>query len=206
MAPQSLPAAAGRVRALVGPAIAPAQRAGRLRLIELKLQAVSGAPVARAEFVGDDRQGRTVSVQIALAYQRGRWQVVTLIAPDLTTALRSRTVRAPSAGPFDRAVASRFTVAYVNWVEGVTHRRPSASAAVARQLAAGQDPLSSLTPSHRRARVLRVELGPLGSGSVDAVVQFQAGGGPRTFAFALTGAGAHWQVSQLIPDSLGTRL
>lgn len=208
----ALPAVSSAVRDRAGDVIPASARAGRLRLARLVLKAVSGAPAAQTVFVGRDRR-HTISVQAALVYTNRRWQVVKLIAPDLATALKPASV-SPAAAALARArdlaaarrSASRFAHAYLDYVAGIAHQVPGASPQIKHQIAAGQDPLSSLAPSHRRPSVMTVQLGPLTQRTVDAVVRFAGPGGrPQTFAFQLSATGSGWRAVQLIPGSLGVR-
>ncbi len=210
----ALPAASSAVRDRAGDVIPASARAGRLRLARLVLKAVSGAPAAQTVFVGRDRR-HTISVQAALVYTSRRWQVVKLIAPDLATALKplsstAAAVPAARARARDlaaaRQAASRFARAYLDYIAGLAHQVPGASAEIKRQIAAGQDPLSSVAPSHRRPRVMTVQLGPVTARTVDAVVRFAGPGGrPQTFAFQLSATASGWGARQLIPGSLGVR-
>jgi hypothetical protein len=202
----ALPAATPQARAQAGTQLPADERFGRLALGRLVLRTVFGAPAATGLFAGRDDRGHRLDVQIALAFRDRRWQVIRIVAPDLTTAFKPRRAAHAAAPQAARRAAAAFARAYLDWVERVSPRRPSGGPAVARQLRAGTDPLSSLHATHRRARVLALQLGPPSGGSVGVIVRFSvAGVAPQTFAFVLGRAGARWRVSELIPGSLGVR-
>lgn len=203
----ALPSSTAAAQSQAGPSLTRAQRFGALTLHRLELPTVSGAPAATALFVGRDARGHGVSVQIGLVYRARHWQVVKIVAPDLATAFKTRHVPGAAAPTAARTTAALFARAYLDWVQGATQRRPAGGPAVARQLRNGTDPLHSLHPTHRRAQLLAIELGPPAHGSVDAIARFAAtaGGSPQTFAFVMSDQRGRWQVTELVPGSLGVR-
>lgn len=170
----SIAAAAGR--------IPPADRTGALRVRRLQVSEVQGAATARALLVARDRS-HTLEATLTLVRSSNRWQVRSLVPPDLPTiyAPGPAKVHVPASA---KSAAVRFATAYVEYREHATHRLPAGAPLIRRQIAAGLDPLAGKRPTG----AITVRVLPEG-----AVADVAASAGKRLqFSFVIKRAGAGW--------------
>jgi hypothetical protein len=187
----ALPDTTSRVRLLGDEQIPPAARSGPIRLTSLQLSHVAGAAEAQALVVGRDRR-HEYTVEIDIHFLDGRWQVIYIVPPDLTTILASP-AHVPAAPSALRLAASRFAVAYVDYREGATYTLPVALPAMRRQIQTGQDPLVATTPTHTGARLESLELGPVADGAVAARAVLVDAGAQVPLEFDLQQSAGGWQ-------------
>jgi hypothetical protein len=152
---------------------------------------VAGAAQAQALVVGRD-QRHEYSVEIDIRFLDGRWQVVYMIPPDLTTIL-APPARTPSTPAALRLAATRFALAYVDYREGATHALPPSLPAMRRQIKTGQDPLVATTPTQSGARLASLAVGPVADGAAAAQAVVVDAGAKLEVEFDLERTAAGWQ-------------
>lgn len=189
----ALAGATGQVRSLAAATIPPSSRIGRLSLASLELQSVSGATSAQAQVSA--RDGRhSYGFELVLRYLAGAWRVTYLVPVDLATVLAPpyRPVPTPVAV---RLAARRFALTYADFRERGTQVLPAGLPAIRRQLAAGQDPLATTSPTHSSPQLVALTFGPVAQGSVAVSATESARGSRLRFGFDLELAAGRWQAS-----------
>jgi hypothetical protein len=153
----------------------------------------SAGTAARATVIARDAR-HTYPTQLALSAAGGGWVVSGLVPPDVSTILAP--VR--RAGPVPAAVlaaARSFAPRYVDYREGVEARAPAGLSQLRQELAARQDALGRITPTHRPAVLTGVSFGPFGNGPVAVTATLRDAGHRLKVVFFLkrTGSHARWQ-------------
>jgi len=190
-----LPDADAGVLQTAGRVIIPARlRTGQLTLAQLDVYDVSGA-AARAGFGARDER-HYLGATIALAHRGSGWEVVGLVPSDMSDLYAPPKIqRAPSAA---QAAASNFVLAYVDYRAGVHRNPPGGLPLIVKQIADRQDPLARTTATHKPARLVKLELGPVTNGSVSATASLVDGPSTLTVLFIMQKEGGLWTASQFI--------
>jgi hypothetical protein len=193
-----LPGATASARADVGTRIPRAWHAGRIRATQVRLLAVTGETSATVLFQGS-AGSRTVGSSFRMDFRGGRWQVTSVVAPDLVTAFSPRKPL-PAASGAARAAARAFATSYIDSLDRSSAQRPADATLGA---LAGR-PLGALPSTRAPARLLSLRLGLPNAGTVDAVARIVvARHRPFTYAFVVGQVRAGWRVTQVIADSVG---
>lgn len=187
----ALPGATRQVRALAGATLPSQARFGRLRLTRLELQYVSGASSAQAKVSARDRR-HAYGFGLSLRYLDGAWRVAYLVPVDLVTVLASAYRPAPTPVAVS-LVARRFALAYAAFREGARRTLPPGLPTIHRQIAAGQDPLATVSPDHSAPRLLALSFGPVAQGAVAASIIERARGRRLRFGVDLERVAGRWQ-------------
>ena len=189
---RSLPDASEGVRAGAAnpPPIPVAARRGALTLARIRVTYVRGALTGHAAVLGRDG-AHTYGFSFGLGYLSGRWQVVSLVPPDVYTIVATR-YRQPAAPQTLRRAAAEFALGYAAYREGTRPSPPGGSPTIARQIAAGRDPLASAVPSHVEPRLVSVALGPVVSGTAAASAVLTDRGRKLRFVFDLEQSTGRW--------------
>lgn len=188
----SIPDVTAQVRSVAGgaPPIPPDERSGALKLASIRLSYVRGALSARAVVIGRDR-AHAYGVSIVLRYANGQWAVVYMLPPDVPTISAKGPPRPPPPAALERAAKS-FALAYGAYREGARPTPPAGSTTITQQIAAGRDPLASITPSHVSPHLVSVQLGPAVKGEASASAVLSDRGRRIRFDFDLAQSGDRW--------------
>lgn len=165
-------------------------RAGEVTLRRLAFEGVQGAPRATAVLTGADRS-RSLQAALGLSYLDGRWQVSSLVPPDLSTLLAPRPAPTRAAPALQRAAAS-FTLEYADYREHAGPRPSNARGLILHQIATAQDPLAGLAATGVRVSLRSLQVLP--EGSLATVAAVASDRGRRIgFGFILQRTGGSWR-------------
>lgn len=190
---RALPDASSKVKLVAAgaPPIPAGDQQGPLRLTGVRMTYVKGATSAEAVVMDRDRT-HFYGFEIDLGFVGGRWQVVYLIPPDLSTILAAP-YHPPPAPPAVRLAAERFALAYADYREGATRTPPGGLPTITQQLAAGQDPLAGAAPTHARAVLESITLGPVDGDAASAAIVLKDASRHLRFDFDLERSSGRWQ-------------
>jgi hypothetical protein len=189
----ALPDTTAAIRAhAAGEARIPAgSRFGSLRLTSVQTRWVTGADVAQARIVGQDRR-HTYPTDLDLTYAGGAWRVVALVPPDVATIL-ARPHRPPAVAQPLSAAARAFALAYANYREGATIAAPPGLPPIQGQIHTGSDPLAQTQPTHVPANLDSLAFGPVEGNIVAASATLNDRGSALVFSFNLMRTGTQWR-------------
>jgi hypothetical protein len=185
---------AGVLRTANGVIVPARLRAGQLTLAQLTVTNVSGSR-ATATFGARDRR-YSLPAAITLSHRAGAWEVVGLVPPDM--ALLDPRPKIPGAPSAAQTAASTFALAYADYREGARKQPPAGQPLIARQIAAGKDPLAHIAATHTAAHLDSLQLGPVTNGMVAATAQLSEGASSVTVLFTMQKGGGAWTASQFI--------
>lgn len=172
------------------PPIPAGDRQGSLRLTGVRVSWVRGAASAQAVVLDRDR-ANSYDFPIDLRYVQNAWQVVYLIPPDVTT-IAARRQPTPAVPAAIKLAAERFALAYAGYRDGATHRPPSGLETIARQIAAGQDPLARAAKTGARPQPVSIAFGPVAGNVVAATAVLSEKNKRLRFDFDLERTGGAW--------------
>lgn len=179
-----------------GGSIPPPSRAGRLRVIAVRLRGVGGAPTAAATIEATDRR-HALQASVGLRFAAGAWRVVSLVPPDFATILAGRTGAAPRTPLALRRAAARFALAYVDYMEGASRRLPSTGATIVHQIDQRQDPLAGIAPTRVRASLISLRFGAP-QGAVRSATAVIADRGRHSVTFVLSRTATSWRPAAFV--------